>query len=280
MIVDDISINRSILTEQLASWDIKSDCVNDGVEALNKLKAQNVSGKPYDLIILDFLMPGMNGQELAAIISKTPEIADTPIIMLSSCDQPVSSQQLKTIGIETYLVKPVRENRLYETILQTLPSKSAKPRTIDEASSPDRDVETLEQNKVEILVAEDFPLNQDVVRLMLADTPYMPVFANNGLEAVEIYKTEPDRFPIILMDVSMPVMDGHEATRLIQTYETENGLTSKPIIALTGHALKNDREECLKAGMKDYLSKPVKQSELLEKLELWIEDEAPKQSVA
>ena len=280
LIVDDISINRSILTEQLASWDIKSDCVNDGVEALNKLKAQNVSGKPYDLIILDFLMPGMNGQELAAIISKTPEIADTPIIMLSSCDQPVSSQQLKTIGIETYLVKPVRENRLYETILQTLPSKSAKPRTIDEVSSPDGDVETREHNKVEILVAEDFPLNQDVVRLMLADTPYMPVFANNGLEAVEIYKTEPARFPIILMDVSMPVMDGHEATRLIQTYETENGLTSKPIIALTGHALKNDREECLKVGMKDYLSKPLKQSELLEKLELWIEDEAPKQSVA
>ena len=278
--MDDISINRSILTEQLASWDIKSDCVNDGVEALNKLKAQNVSGKPYDLIILDFLMPGMNGQELAAIISKTPEIADTPIIMLSSCDQPVSSQQLKTIGIETYLVKPVRENKLYETILQTLPSKSAKPRTIDKTSSTDRDVESLEQNKVEILVAEDFPLNQDVVRLMLADMPYMPVFANNGLEAVEIYKTEPDRFPIILMDVSMPVMDGHEATRLIQTYETENGLTSKPIIALTGHALKNDREECLKAGMKDYLSKPLKQSELLEKLELWIEDEAPKQSVA
>ena len=164
--------------------------------------------------------------------------------MLSSCDQPVSSQQLKTIGIETYLVKPVRENKLYETILQTLPSKSAKPRTIDKTSSTDRDVESLEQNKVEILVAEDFPLNQDVVRLMLADTPYMPVFANNGLEAVEIYKTEPDRFPIILMDVSMPVMDGHEATRLIQTYETENGLTSKPIIALTGHALKNDREEC------------------------------------
>ena len=280
LIVDDISVNRSILTEQLDSWGIKSDSVNDGIEALSQLKNQNISGKPYDLIILDFLMPGMNGQELATIVSNTPDIADIPIIMLSSCDQPVSSKQLKTIGIETYLVKPVRENRLYESILQTLTSKNTNPRTIAEASSLDTDLETLQQSRIEILIAEDFPLNQDVVRLMLADTPYTPVFANNGLEAVQIYKTEPDRFPVILMDVSMPVMDGHEATKLIQKYDRDNGLTSKPIIALTGHALKNDREECLEAGMCDYLSKPVKQADILAKLELWIEDVQINRSVA
>lgn len=271
LIVDDIHVNRSLMMEQLASWDIKSDSVTDGIEALTQLKNQQVSGTPYDLILLDFLMPGMNGQELAALLSKTSDFANIPIIMLSSCDQPVSSQQLKTVGIESYLVKPVRENRLYEAILQTLTLKSAQPLTAAESLPDDKKIDISQQNKIEILVAEDFPLNQDVVRLMLADTPYTPVFANNGLEAVQIYKTEPDRFPLILMDVSMPVMDGHEATGLIQKFETDNGVRPTPIIALTGHALKNDRDECLEAGMQDYLSKPVKQSELLAKLDLWIE---------
>jgi len=101
---------------------------------------------------------------------------------------------------------------------------------------------------------------------MLADTEYEPIFAMNGLEAVQIYKKDPNRFPIVIMDVSMPIMDGQEASGLIRIFEKENDIDPKPIIALTGHALKNDREECLKAGMSDYLSKPVKQSELLEKL--------------
>jgi len=103
---------------------------------------------------------------------------------------------------------------------------------------------------------------------MLAESEYQPIFAVNGLEAVEMYKENPDRFRLIMMDVSMPVMDGYEATSHIQAFEKERGLPPKPIIALTGHALKNDREDCLRAGMCDYLSKPVKQSQLLEKLAL------------
>jgi len=119
---------------------------------------------------------------------------------------------------------------------------------------------------IDILVAEDFLLNQDVIKLMLEGSLYNPIFTNNGKEASELYKNDPSRFPVILMDVSMPVMDGYQATKLISTVEISRHLPHVPVIALTGHALKNDREKCLKAGMDDYLVKPVKQAELLDKL--------------
>ena len=281
LIIDDIDVNRQVLMEQLASWDIKSDAVKDGVEAITQLKNSVTQNQAYDLILLDFLMPGMNGKELASIISETEDLAHIPIIMLSSCDQPVSNPELKAIGITKYLIKPAREARLYEAVVNTLNASQ----DISKMPNKDTAIETpSDENykvKTEILVAEDFPLNRDVVKLMLADTDYKPVFAMNGLEAVQLYKENPDRFPIIIMDVSMPVMDGYEATSLIQAFERDNGITAKPIIALTGHALKNDREDCLKAGMSDYLSKPVKQSELLEKLSLWTKkDERTKRARA
>jgi CheY-like chemotaxis protein len=123
--------------------------------------------------------------------------------------------------------------------------------------------------KQEILVAEDFPLNRDVVRLMLIESVFEPVFAENGKLASDLYMADSNRFPLILMDVSMPVMDGFQATKAIREWEAANGQANDPvpIIALTGHALKNDRQECLDAGMSHYLSKPVKQTELLETLE-------------
>lgn len=271
LIVDDIHVNRQLLMEQLASWDIKSDAVKGGIEAITQLKNNASQDQSYDLIILDNLMPGMNGKELATIISENEDLPNTPIIMVSSCDQPVSSSELKKIGIESYIVKPVRESRLYNIIVEIL-SKSKdsnldipKPQTPE--SSPTAETQ---RAKTEVLVAEDFPLNRDVIRLMLADTIYKPIFVENGLEAVEIHRENPNRFPVIIMDVSMPVMDGHEAASLIKAFEKSRDITPIPIIALTGHALKNDREECLKAGMCDYLSKPVKQAELLEKLNHWL----------
>jgi len=121
----------------------------------------------------------------------------------------------------------------------------------------------------DILVAEDFALNQDVVRLMLVDTVFNPIFANNGQEAADMFKQEPDRYGLVLMDISMPIMDGYESSALIIKHQTENNLARTPIIALTGHALKHDREKCLNAGMDAYLTKPVKQVELIETLEYW-----------
>ena len=130
--------------------------------------------------------------------------------------------------------------------------------------------EATETTKViNILVAEDFDLNRSVINLMLEDTNFVPHFAENGKVACDMYKAEPTKYAAILMDISMPIMDGYEATQHIVAYEKNQTLAHTPVIALTGHALKNDREECIQAGMDDYLTKPVKQAKLLEKLNHW-----------
>ncbi len=264
LIVDDIKINRDLFTEQLRAWEIDTDTAKEGVDALTKIKAAQDSGQPYDLILLDFLMPGMNGQEFAELVTQTGSIDNPQIIMLSSCDQPVNSASLDRIGIDSYLVKPVRERRLFDTIVRVLsnPVERVSPVVVNPPAT-----RLSIPTKSEILVAEDFDLNRDVVKLMLADTPFQPIFANDGEEALDMFIASPERFSVILMDVSMPVMDGHEASRAIRAFEKIHGLDAIPIVALTGHALKNDRKECLDAGMNDYLTKPVKQGALVEKLE-------------
>ena len=141
------------------------------------------------------------------------------------------------------------------------PSQDIK---LDEAVEPEPD---FDKDKTFILVAEDFALNRDVVKLMLGDTQFDPIFAENGQEAVTMFKAEPERFSAILMDVSMPVMDGFEATKLIRDFENLTELQPVSIIALTGHALKNDRLDCIEAGMNDYMTKPVKQDDLISTLE-------------
>ena len=273
LIVDDIETNRNLFMEQMRTWGLKADTAVDGVDALERIRTAQAQDQAYDLILLDFLMPGMNGQEFAQMLTQTQSMNSPQIIMLSSCDQPVSTAMLARMGIDSYLIKPVRERRLFDTIVRVLsnPVKRLAEENDVIAQQPfrNRSHKGCGQQKFEILVAEDFTLNQDVVKLMLADTPFVPVFANTGQEAVDIFQQNPDRFPMILMDVSMPIMDGFQATRAIRAFEAENELAAIPIIALTGHALKNDREDCLKAGMDDYLSKPVKQIELIEKLETY-----------
>ncbi|CAM3764553.1 response regulator [Litorimonas haliclonae] len=319
LIVDDIAVNRQVLKEQLESWGVTSDSVADGVEGLNTLKKAQAMNEPYDFILLDYLMPGLNGQEWAEMVHNNQTVTAPPIVMLSSCDQSVSTTALRGIGITNYLVKPVRERRLHEAVVEavslaeskrlvenndaaapiapissnTAPKKSLPTPSISNSNPASKDLktkfpetpkvvskDTSDDNrasnenepsnaKTRILVAEDFPLNQDVVRLMLSDSPFEPIFTNNGKEGVDRYIEENGNFPVILMDVSMPVMDGYEAAQQINKFEKANGLPHTPIIALTGHALKNDRQDCLDAGMDDYLTKPVKQSELLEKLEYY-----------
>ena len=263
LIIDDIHVNRRVLSEQLSAWNIETDTATDAVDGLMKIRTAQDENRPYDFLILDFLMPGMNGQEFAQVLTQTKSLTTPPILMLSSCDNPMSSKSLGSIGINSYLIKPVRERRLFDTIIRTLsnPSQDIK---LDEAVEPEPDSG---KDKTFVLVAEDFALNRDVVKLMLADTQFDPIFAENGKEAVTMFKAEPERFSAILMDVSMPVMDGFEATKLIRDFENLTELQPVSIIALTGHALKNDRQDCIEAGMNDYMTKPVKQDDLISTLE-------------
>ena len=346
LIVDDIKINRDILMDRLASWKLRTEAVADGVDALVALKSAVDKGDPFDIIVLDYLMPGMNGHELAMMITANDALRGTPMVILSSCDQPVDSKRLRQMGVAVHLVKPIREKRLYSTLCRVLsgepeslqlddssedvgqpipqsthhdepvlrplkPTKPAEPEAApklnasEDVSDTLAEIETVlnqidpqqERHKpetpaqelvepisakanepvtentnraIDILVAEDFPLNQDVVKLMLEDSRYKPHFANNGQEAVGMFKANPTAYSAILMDVSMPVMDGYEASEIITAFQRLTGAEPTPIIALTGHALKHDREKCLDSNMDDYLTKPVKQSDLIGALDKWV----------
>lgn len=285
LIVDDIAVNRQILSQQVAGWNMVPTTVRDGVEALVALRDAAATKTPFDLILLDYFMPAMNGREVAAIIAATDTLNNPPVIILSSSDQSISTQEMNNIGVRQYLLKPVKERALFQNIVKVLstdaerfPSLPAvnvheKLETLDtrapEPQLKKADIPTPSApiKKIEVLVAEDFALNRDVVRLMLADSCFEPVFAENGEVCVKMFTQNPDRFPLVVMDVSMPVMDGYEATHLIRQFIEDKTRSATPIIALTGHALKHDREKCLDAGMDDYLTKPVQQSQLIEKLE-------------
>ena len=287
LVVDDIDVNCTVLRRQLAAWDIEVDCAHDGIAAIEALRSAQADGRPYDLMLLDYLMPGINGRDLATMITARTDLAMPPTVMLSSCDQPVSSRDLARSGIDSYLVKPVRERRLYDTVVRVLSNPAEvearrAPQSVSGAPTetavadamtalhgavPQDQDDAPTVAKTEVLVAEDFHLNRDVVRLMLQATPFEPVFAENGRIAVDMFTAEPDRFPLIVMDVSMPVMDGHMATREIRDWEQARGRAPIPVIALTGHAMKTDQQEAKAAGMDDFLTKPVKQGALLEKLE-------------
>jgi len=241
LIVDDIDVNRSLLIEHLEAWNMRPAAVKDGVEALIELKKACDENDPYDLIMLDYLMPGMNGQELASVVYTNQNIPRTPMIMLSSCDQPISSEDMSKIDIGSYLLKPVREKTLFDTVTKTIgdfkyfdrekptePQKANITTTIAGSNSELESAVKVEVNETklddtkvkdylfddgaqvsvannmsfDILVAEDFALNQDVVRLMLVDTVFNPIFANNGQEAADMFKQEPDRYGLVWMGMN------------------------------------------------------------------------------
>ena len=285
LVVDDIDINRNILTERLKAWQMSSVEAKDSIDAMAALKHARDENNPFDVILLDFQMPGMNGHELAKMLTNSQATKRVPIIMLSSCDQTISTPDLQTIGIDRFLMKPVRESLLYDNMIGLMAScqvslpvvQNAHIQSTEPISCPLPDVV---MSKVPILVAEDFPLNQDVVRLMLEESDYDPVFANNGKEAVDMFQANPDTYAAILMDISMPVMDGYEASERIHAFQAMNGVPLVPIIALTGHALKHDREKCLGASMDDYLTKPVKRENLLRVLDQWTKGQALQVKIA
>ena len=322
LLVDDLDINLKVLAKRMTLWGARTSQALNAGEAVTLLTDAQARNEPFDLVITDNMMPQTSGLELAAMIKASAHIQTLPIIMMSSCDASMSAEEMKSIGISSFLIKPVREQRLFETLSKTVAAAqnakvTDKPvetqstpsvnsydisagmqATLDDITnaladvSPEPPVETPSERltvkapdkkpsgRTSVLVAEDFPLNQDVVRLMLAESHYDLQFAANGQIAVDMYKTAPTDFDLVLMDVSMPVMDGFEASEIIKSHQAANGLPEIPIIALTGHALKNDKEKCLDAAMDDYLTKPIKQTLLIQTLEKWSENPSPHISAA
>jgi signal transduction histidine kinase/CheY-like chemotaxis protein/HPt (histidine-containing phosphotransfer) domain-containing protein len=260
LVVDDNATNRMIVARQARSWGMHTDAAEDGFQALEALRRAARRNEPYDIAILDLMMPGLDGIELAREITRDPELRETKMIMLAS--SLVRRSEAEEAGVRVCLTKPARQSRLYNAIAEALaaPVEVHPPRT-QRAAEPAR-----AKIGAVILVVEDNPVNQAVAVGMLERRGYDVALASNGREALAALGRA--AYDAVLMDCQMPEMDGYEATAEIRRIEGRDRRT--PIVAMTAHSMTGDRERCLAAGMDDYLAKPLRAAELDAVLARWI----------
>lgn len=258
LVVDDNEANRRILAETLRHWSMRPAVVPDGQTALRRLRESAEAGEPFPLVLVDALMPGIDGFELAEQIQEDSRLAKATILMLSSADRQLFSQRGRHMDIAAVVEKPVSQSKLLEAITAALNGVPDKGRTVAEPPAGQ------ETRRFKILLAEDTPANQKMVTAILRKRGHTVAVAQNGREAVDLFKQ--DCFDAILMDVQMPTMDGLQATGVIRSMERSRR-TRTPIVAMTAHAMKGDRERCLASGMDAYLSKPIDARKLLELIE-------------
>jgi two-component system sensor histidine kinase/response regulator len=264
LVVDDNATNRRILEAMLTHWVMLPTLAEGGWQALGYMDAARNAGKPYPLVLIDAQMPDMDGFALAEQIKQNPTLAGATIMMLTSAGQRGDAARCRELGIAVYLIKPIRQSELLEAILLALgrPSREGeRPAVLTRHSLREA------RCKLRVLVAEDNVVNQELVVRLLEKQGHTVVVARNGKQALAILENSACReFDCVLMDVQMPEMDGFEATAAIRQKEEASGL-HLPIIAMTAHAMKGDRERCLAAGMDGYVSKPIEPQELFEALE-------------
>ncbi|MCU1256438.1 MAG: domain S-box [Candidatus Angelobacter sp.] len=258
LVVDDNATNRRILYEILTRWDMKATCCDSGFSALPALEEAARKNQPFRLVLMDGHMPGMDGFEVINQIRKNPKLQGVTIMMLTSAQQLNDAKRCRDLGVSQYLIKPILQSELMKSILKVL-AEMVAPAAVPPAAPAHTPVTKRTGSGHYILLAEDNAVNQRLAIHLLEKLGHTCVLAKNGREAVEAFERE--KFDLVLMDVQMPEMGGFEAVRRIRLLEQQSGMHT-PIIALTAHAMKGDRERCLAAGMDDYLVKPIHRVEL------------------
>jgi PAS domain S-box-containing protein len=289
LFVDDNAINRQVYREQLKSWGCRFGEASGGSQAIDELKHARKIGDPFEIAVIDMQMPNMNGEELGRNIKQDPDLADTILIMVSSMGARGDVTRLKKIGFAAYLTKPIKHFHLYDCLATTANKWKDKQQPQDDAIVTRHFLADRKKQGIRILLAEDDATNRKVALHILKKFGYRADAAKNGEEVLQALENVP--YDIVLMDIQMPVMDGYAATRRIRELELkarelklnknndkdlskpEIQLSARteriPIIAMTAHAMKGDREKCIAAGMDDYTPKPINPEELLEKIEKW-----------
>jgi CheY-like chemotaxis protein len=260
--VDDNATNRRILQEMLGNWGMEPTVVEGGREALAALEQARTAGKPFSVVLLDAMMPEMDGFTLADRIGRDEALAGPTLMMLSSANRREDAARCRELGVDSYLTKPIRQSTLLDAIMTTL---GASASVEDRAAAPSGAAAGAGQRKLRLLLAEDNVVNQRLAISLLKKRGHQVVVVGNGREALDALDDGPP-FDAVLMDVQMPEMDGFAATAAIRAREVDTGAHT-PIIAMTAHALKGDRERCLAAGMDGYVTKPLRPQELFEVLE-------------
>jgi two-component system, sensor histidine kinase and response regulator len=269
LVVDDNAVNRRLLQEILTKWDMKPTLAPSGKTALEALEQAQLRGTRFELILLDVMMPEMDGFETAERIKSRFDFYRSVIMILTSVGQRGDAARCRELGISAYLTKPIKQSELFDAIIAVLAlrNQDAEHRSLitchslreipsDRAMGPSK--------SLHILLAEDNVVNQKVATKILENWGHSVVVASNGREAVAA--CEKERFDLIFMDVQMPDLDGFEATKIIRARE-KDGRGRLPIVAMTAHAMKGDKGKCLAAGMDYYLSKPINRDELFSVIE-------------
>jgi signal transduction histidine kinase/CheY-like chemotaxis protein len=271
--VDDNAVNRRVIEELAEGWGLRATVVSDGEQALNALEASVATSDRYHVILMDFQMPNEDGVALTARIQRDQRFAQIPVVMLSSVDCPKSESSESAGHFVTSLAKPVRPSQLMDILARLLAEDASRSIArvveaqqiieVDAAAQPS-------SSRPKLLIAEDNVVNQLVVTNLISSRDYEVIIAENGRKAVELFMRH--RPAAILMDLSMPELDGYEATRQIRQIEAERGLQRTPIIAATAHVLEEDRDRCRLAGMNDFIPKPIRKPQLDQTLQKWVED--------
>ncbi len=267
LIVDDNLTNLDILRYMLESQGLSVTPCHNGRDALEKITEARDADDPFDICIIDIRMPEMDGYELARQIKAFPDRFGHPPLLAYSSSTISGAKKISEAGFDGFLPKPAGKLRVLQILEQLLGGDNGK-REENRGLVTQYSLNEAAKQSVRILLVEDNPVNQRLAVLMLQKGGYQVEVAVNGKDACEKFTSEPDEFDLILMDIQMPEMDGHEATRIIR----EKGFTEVPIIALTAHAMKGEREKCVESGMNDYITKPVKREIVFEKIKEWIFD--------
>ena len=261
LIVDDNAMNRFVIKEILTYWGMRPVAVESATEALKTMRNAQELGQPFSLVLIDYLMPDINGFELAERINQDHSLSGVTMIMLTSAGQRGDARRCMNVGIAAYCLKPIKQSELFAVISTALNKSSEgerRPSLVTRHSV--REVKKC----LSVLLAEDNAINQKLATRILQKMGHTVTIAENGKEALHILKNT--HFDIILMDVQMPEMDGFEVTRFIREKERIIG-GHISILAMTAHAMSGDREKCLAAGMDGYVSKPINTQELVENIE-------------
>ncbi len=260
LVVDDNETNRRILQGMALQWRMRPTGAASGPEALAALKAAQARGEPFRVILTDGRMPGMDGFEFVTAVQRDSTLVGSDILMLTSAGQPGEGARCRDLGIAAYLLKPVLKDDLLAALLAALGKHAEVPGS---ASLVTRHSLREAPRRLQVLVAEDNPVNEAVIVRVLEKMGHAPTMAHNGREALSLATNS--KFDMVFMDVQMPEMDGLAATRAIRESEKRSG-AHLPIFAMTAHAMKGDREQCLAAGMDGYITKPVRFSDIQQAL--------------
>jgi CheY-like chemotaxis protein/HPt (histidine-containing phosphotransfer) domain-containing protein len=260
LVVDDNATNRRILFDLLTNWRMNPTAVCSGAQALAELESAALAGHPFSLVVSDSEMSDMDGFQLAERLRANPSLVGVKFIMLNSADQFCNVERSRALDITCYMVKPIKQSDLYDAIMRLF-----DPEVIGDGEASDQRVEAASPNcQLRVLLAEDNAVNQRLGTRVLEMRGHRVTVAGDGREALKALDRE--KFDLILMDVQMPNMSGLEATVAIRQVEKMTG-GHVPIIAMTAHAMADDRQRCLESGMDDYVSKPLEQKSLFEAID-------------